>query len=112
LGLSEFKGVDIYIFDTGLMVDHDEFQGHQAKKHSPSRVVDGRNFVTNAGGKRDYGDCHGHGTHVGAVAAGRNIGVATGAQLIAVRVLGCDGKGKVADLIQGIEWAVARVEKV
>lgn len=36
-------------------------------------------------------DCDGHGTHVASVAAGRTVGVAKEATVVAVRVLDCTG---------------------
>jgi subtilisin family serine protease len=40
-------------------------------------------------GTADAGDCDGHGTTVGGIALGRNVGVAKEASLVAVRVLDC-----------------------
>ena len=40
-------------------------------------------------GTADAGDCDGHGTVVGGIALGRNVGVAKEASLVAVRVLDC-----------------------
>ena len=58
-------------------------------------------------------DPYGHGTHVAAVAAGRGFyqfpdstGVAPGAQLFDVRVLGDDGTGSVSDVLEGIQWVI------
>ena len=61
----------------------------------------------------------GHGTHVaGAIAgaasaakASRSLytgGIAPGAKLINVRVLGADGVGLTSDVIAGIDWAIAQ----
>jgi serine protease AprX len=63
-------------------------------------------------------DAYGHGTHVAGIIAGNataarsvtplfNGGVAPGAQLVNVRVLGADGVGQTSDVIAGIQWAVA-----
>ena len=69
-----------------------------------------------ASGLKD--DPYGHGTHIGATSrAARRIpqdstsqtpfrGVAPGANLISLRVIGADGTGKASDVIDAIEWAI------
>ena len=49
----------------------------------------------------------GHGTHVASTVAGKEYGVAKRATVVAVQVLDCRGQGEAADIIGGIEWAVA-----
>jgi serine protease AprX len=67
-------------------------------------------------------DEYGHGTHVagiitgsGAYAAGVTSqyagGIAPGAQLVNVRVLGDDGVGNTSDVIAGIDWVIANKGK-
>ncbi|CAN5164187.1 hypothetical protein BH24ACT1_BH24ACT1_10390 [soil metagenome] len=58
-------------------------------------------------------DRYGHGTHVaGSAAAIDNdfgvVGVAPGARLYSVKVLGDDGMGSFSDIIAGIDWATGR----
>ncbi len=59
-----------------------------------------RNF---AGGKNDgdASDCDGHGTHVASTAAGRTVGVAKEASVVALRVLDCAGSGRISDVVAG-----------
>lgn len=38
---------------------------------------------------------------------GRNVGVAKGSSLVAVRVLDCQGSGVVSDVMAGLEWVAA-----
>jgi subtilisin family serine protease len=61
-------------------------------------------------------DCDGHGTHVaGTLAAEDNtgwvVGVAPGAPLISVKVLGCGGSGALSNVIKGVDWVTANAEK-
>jgi subtilisin family serine protease len=51
------KGVTIYVLDSGLVADHQEFQPWTG---GPSRARAGPNFVTSGVAH----DCDGHGTHV------------------------------------------------
>ncbi|HVL03007.1 MAG TPA: S8 family serine peptidase, partial [Acidimicrobiales bacterium] len=68
---------------------------------------------TRAGCPSGGDDRYGHGTHVaGSAAAIDNgfgvVGVAHGARLYSVKVLGDDGGGFFSDIIAGIDWATAR----
>jgi serine protease AprX len=65
-------------------------------------------------GQHSEGDPSGHGTHVAGILAGDGSlsdgfyrGVAPGAGLVSVRVLGEDGGGKASDVIAGLEWVMA-----
>ncbi len=86
-------GVDVYVLDTGINANHEDFGG---------RVVGGRNFVGND--RSAWGDCNGHGTHVAGTVAGADLGVANQANLVAVRVLGCEGSGSQAGILAGLDW--------
>ncbi|MFB7608735.1 S8 family peptidase [Streptomyces gardneri] len=85
-------GVTAYILDTGIDYTHDEFGGRAT-------------FGFHAMGDGRYGqDCNGHGTHVAGTVAGRTYGVARKADLVSVRVLGCDGRGAYSGMIAGLDW--------
>ncbi len=84
-------GVTAYIIDSGIETSHSEFG---------SRASSGKDFVD--GGTAD--DCYGHGTHVAGTVGGATYGVAKQVGLVAVRVLDCDGEGKVSDAIAGVDW--------
>jgi serine protease len=88
-------GVDIYIVDTGIQLDHDEFNG---------RATCGFTI----GDNDDCADGNGHGTHVAGIAAGRKYGVAKNANIIAVKVLGDDGSGSLAGIIAGIDYVIEK----
>lgn len=91
-------GVDIYIVDTGVRADHEQFGG---------RVVAGIDVPTLRGTSvvdPPTTDCDGHGTHVAALAAGSTVGVAPQARVISVRVLNCGGDGGVSEVVEALEW--------
>jgi len=84
-------GVDIVIQDTGIQKDHPEFQDAD----SVSRVVELDWYDGFSGGGNmptaHYTDYHGHGTHVGGIAAGKTYGWAKNARIYAVKVAGLEG---------------------
>ena len=86
--------VRAYIIDTGIRLTHNEFGG---------RAVSGFDAVD--GGSAD--DCNGHGTHVAGTVGGTSYGVAKSVQLVAVRVLNCQGSGTNAQVVGGIDWVTA-----
>ena len=85
-------GVDVYVVDTGILATHTQFG---------SRVRAGFDAF---GGTTV--DCHGHGSHVAGTVAGSTLGVAPAADLVAVRVLDCQGNGNVSGVVSGIDWAI------
>ncbi len=91
--------VSVYVIDTGLRTTHTEFGGRASV--GIDTVNDGQNG----------NDCHGHGTHVGGVAAGATYGVAKQAKLVAVRVLNCQGSGTTSGVVAGVEWVTAKAAR-
>ncbi|KAJ9088855.1 proteinase B [Entomophthora muscae] len=85
-------GTTVYVLDTGIMVEHPEFEG---------RARFGARFA----GTNDK-DEHGHGTHCAGTVGSRSYGVAKKASLVAVRVLDATGYGATSEVIGGIDWAV------
>jgi subtilisin family serine protease len=96
------KGVTIYVVDSGIRTTHQEFQG------GVRSVIHGWDFVEDDG---DIGDCDGHGSHVAGTAAGRGVGVAKDANVVGVRILNCDGDGKVSDTIAALDWVAEHHSK-
>jgi len=99
-GSGAVSNVNVYIIDTGA-----------DSKHSDLNVVKHVNF---AGGPNR--DCHGHGTHVAGTVAARDnssdvVGVAPGAPITGVKVLGCGGSGTTSGVIKGVDWVTANAVK-
>ncbi|WP_219093950.1 PKD domain-containing protein [Streptomyces sp. JJ38] len=86
------SGVTAYIVDTGVDMNHPNFEG---------RVSSGYDFIDNDG---DASDCQGHGTHVAGTVGSRDYGVAKDVDMVAVRVLNCQGSGQWSQIISGIDW--------
>lgn len=100
-------GIVVAVLDTGIDLEHPDLRD-RLLRDGDGRVV-GRDFVD---GDRVPQDENGHGTMVAGIALamadnGEGIaGVAPGAWLMPVRVLGPDGAGRHSDLDEGIRWAV------
>ncbi len=90
------SGVDVYVIDTGIDFGHPDFGG---------RARSGYDFVDN---DTDASDCQGHGTHVAGTIGGATYGVAKKVNLIAVRVLDCQGSGTASQVISGIDYAAGK----
>ena len=72
----------------------------------------GFDAIDNTTGSNEQGrDCHGHGTHVASLAAGRIYGGAKKARIYSVRVLNCNGKGPSSTAISGINYAVQKARE-
>lgn len=86
-------GLPVAVFDTGVA------------NHPDLNVVGGKN-CTGAGPVNSYTDVHGHGTHVaGTIGANGSVpGVAPNTPIYAVKVLGDNGRGTIANVICGLEW--------
>jgi len=87
-------GVDAYIFDTGIYLGHNDFQG---------RAMFGFKAET---AWSDI-DAHGHGTHVASTVGGVYYGMAKLVELYAVKVLGDNGSGSYAGIVAGVDWAMS-----
>lgn len=81
-----------FIIDTGIYVDHPEFEGRAT-------------FLEDFSGENKKEDGNGHGTHVAGTVGSKSYGVAKKTSLFAVKVLGADGSGESSGVIAGIEFA-------
>ena len=86
-------GVTVYVLDSGINASHSDFGG---------RVRNGFNFSSTL----PAGDCNGHGTHVAGIVGGSAHGVAKDVALVSLRVLDCQNRGSVSDMVKGIDWAI------
>jgi len=95
------SGVNVYVVDTGIRFDHQEFEGRA--KLGADFINDGRNGV----------DCTGHGTHVAGTIGGRTVGLAKRATLIAVRMLGtnCSSSGPDSAGVDALNWVARNAVK-
>ncbi|MFQ5593976.1 MAG: S8 family peptidase [Anaerolineae bacterium] len=99
------QGVTIAVVDTGIDIQHPDFEG---------RIADATDYTG-----QGADDNNGHGTHVASTAAGSGAasdgkyrGVAPEATIIAAKVLRGDGSGSQSDVMAGIEWAVQKGAQV
>jgi hypothetical protein len=87
------RGVDIFILDTGTYPQHSDLVG---------RTTQIKDFTT----EKNEPDGNGHGTHCSSTAAGKDYGVAPGANIKGIKVLTKYGTGSYAGVIAGVQEAV------
>jgi subtilisin family serine protease len=93
------NGVHVYIVDSGVNLSLPAFDGRAGRSVA----------IPSAGVSPD--DCNGHGTHVAGTVGSNSYGVAAGTILHSVRVLNCAGSGTIADVVSGLNWVAANVER-
>nr|WP_245614160.1 S8 family peptidase [Actinokineospora inagensis] len=93
------EGVTVYTIDSGVYAAHTEFEG---------RASYGYDFLDN---DTDASDCYFHGTHVAGTIAGKTVGVAKKAKVVAVRSLDCKGSGPDSATVSAMEWVAKNAVK-
>ncbi|KAF3006546.1 hypothetical protein E8E13_005977 [Curvularia kusanoi] len=88
------EGTCAYVLDTGIFVEHPDFEGRAE-------------HLVNFSGEESKEDDVGHGTHVAGTIGSRTYGVAKKTQLYAVKVLDSSGSGSISAILAGIDF-VAR----
>lgn len=102
-------GVTVAIIDTGLDYDIPDLNGLVDLSRSTS-LVDGDDAITATyfSGRNRVSDYNGHGTNVATQVSSKGrffAGVTSRTTLIGVKVLGADGSGSFAAIMNGILWA-------
>lgn len=92
------KNVSVYVIDTGVDINHSEFDG---------RASWGFNAIPGSPNR----DEHGHGTHCAGTIAGKIFGIAKNANIIAVKVLDFQGEGMISSIIEGIDFVMRDYEE-
>ena len=102
------QGETVCVIDTGVNYTHESLGGCDNETFLAgdcSKVLGGYDFVND---DLDPYDDNGHGTHVAGIIAanGTVLGVAPGANIVAVKVLGSNGIGYSSGIASGIEYCV------
>ncbi|KAK6331588.1 hypothetical protein TWF718_002137 [Orbilia javanica] len=93
------SGVDVYVLDTGLNVNHVDFRlpGGGSRARSGFSVD----------GSTGANDAQGHGTHTAGTVGSRTFGVAKNVNIIGIKVLGDNGSGSIAGIVAGIDTVIS-----
>lgn len=97
IGYGNGIGKTAWIIDSGVDFDHPDLTVDQSKSKS---FIDGQTSAD---------DQNGHGTHVAGIIGAKNnafgvLGVASGASLVALKVLDNDGEGNLSYIIQALAY--------
>lgn len=93
------RGITVAIVDSGLEVDHPALHGRVIESIAVELVDGEPNVIADTAG-----DLFGHATACGGII----LGLAPEVELVSVRVLGPDLKGKGTAFLAGLEWALER----
>ena len=103
-------GIGVAVIDSGITANHDDL-GASATSKTGQRVTKFVDFINNRTTKYDD---WGHGTHVAGIIAGSGYdsygersGIAPRANLIALKALDSEGKGRISHIIAALDWAVS-----
>ncbi len=99
------EGYSIVIIDTGINSDHDYFLDDDGN----SRIIYQYDFVN---GDSVAEDDDGHGTNVASIATGNGDygGLASGANIIVLKVFDADGNGNFNAIEQALQWVAANAD--
>ena len=104
VGYGDGSGKTAWIIDSGIDFNHPDLNVDKTQSKS---FIDG---VTSAD------DENGHGTHVAGIIGAKNndfgvLGIASGANLVSLRVLDKDGNGKLSYIIQALSYVMANARR-
>ncbi|MES2431030.1 MAG: S8 family serine peptidase [Bacteroidota bacterium] len=102
-GYGDGTGKTAWVIDTGIDFDH------------PDLTVDAARSKSFISGQTSANDDNGHGTHVAGIIGAKNntigiLGVASGASLVALKVLAANGEGPVSGIIQALAYVNANAK--
>lgn len=100
VGYGDGTGKTAWIIDSGIDLDHPDLNVDATRS---------RSFVRNDASANDE---NGHGTHVAGIIGAKNnnigvLGIASGCNLVALKVLGQDGVGTLSAIIQALSYVNA-----
>lgn len=103
VGYGDGTGKTAWIIDSGIDLDHPDLNVDATRS---------RSFVS---GEASADDENGHGTHVAGIIGAKNntigvLGIASGCNLVALKVLGQDGVGKLSYIIQALAYINANAK--
>ena len=103
VGYGDGRGKTAWIIDSGIDFDHPDLSVDRTKSKS---------FVS---GVTSAEDDHGHGTHVAGIIGAKNnssgiLGVASGANLVSLKVLDENGEGTLSSVIQALSYINANAK--
>jgi subtilisin family serine protease len=93
------RAVTVGVIDSGMEADHPALGGRVVESVAVE-IVDGETNVV----KDEAGDLFGHGTACGGII----VGLAPEVELVSIRVLGENLKGKGVAFLAGLDWAIER----
>jgi serine protease AprX len=100
-------GIGVAVIDSGITPWHDDLTIANRTGQRVTKFVD---FVNNRTAKYDD---WGHGTHVAGIIAGNGydsngdrLSIAPKANIVALKALDFEGKGKISDIIAALDWVI------
>jgi len=102
-------GVSVYVVDTGIRIDHDDFGGR-----AHATLESGSDGVTECASSSDPTcglDEQGHGTHCAGTVGGTSYGVAKKATIHSVKVFDTSSKTEPSIVVAALDWIAANANK-
>lgn len=94
------EGVTVYVIDTGINAEHEDFEG---------RASEGPSFVDAVPGT-DSKDLLGHGTHCAGTIASKSYGIAKKAKVVGISIFGNKNYASTASVIAALNWVYNNVQ--
>jgi subtilisin len=103
IGYGDGTGKTAWIIDSGIDFDHPDLNVDATRS---------RSFINGVSSARDE---NGHGTHVAGIIGAKNnsigiLGIASGANLVSLRVLNAQGEGTLSSIIQALAYVNANAK--